>query len=67
MFLMIFAGAIVTLIVVISVYLIWRDRHTADFQGHLDPRDQPGGAHSDAMSQSLSTAPSRMGGGAFGP
>ena len=67
MFLIIFGIVIVALIVVISVYLIWRDRHTADFQGHLDPRDQPGGAHSDAVSKSLSTAPSRMGGGAFGP
>jgi len=67
MFLMVFAIAIVALIVVVSVYLIWRDRHTGDFQGHLDARDQPGGAHGDAISKSLSTAPSRMGGGAFGP
>ena len=67
MFLMLFAIAIITLIASISVYLIWRDRHTGDFQGHLDARDQPGGAHGDAISKSLSTAPSRMGGGAFGP
>lgn len=67
MFLLLFALGIVAIVLVIGVYLVWRDRSTGDFQGHLDPRDEPGGAHADAMSKSLSTAASRMGGGAFGP
>jgi hypothetical protein len=65
MFLLYFVIALVVLIVAVSALLIWREHRAADYQDHLDPRDQPSAAQSAALGNAMSTSTHRAGGSAF--